>query len=83
MENEEKPAITSTTDCSFNMETNIGDAAGVLASAMEEQAVANAENGRALKALALALKPIEICAVKITNDGINSGNFTDPTEVEA
>jgi len=56
--------------CNIEMNTQADGATQKLAEALEEQAIANAANSKAMLKLAESLKPIDVCAIKITNDGI-------------
>ncbi len=48
----------------MNMEAH--GATLALAKALEQQAVANGKNSEAIERLALSLKPVDVCAIKVT-----------------
>ena len=54
------------------MNTQAKGATKMLAEALRSQANANELNSRAMLRLAEALKPIEVCGIKITSDGIDA-----------
>lgn len=58
-------------NCNINMHMEADGATEMLAEAMLAQAKANLENSLAMKKLAESLKPIDACAIRITNEGIN------------
>lgn len=62
---------TSVSNCSINMDLQADGATQLLAEALLSQAKANQANSEAMGLLAKALKPIDICGIKITQDGIN------------
>jgi hypothetical protein len=57
-------------NCNITMDMQADGATQVLAEALKAQAKANALNSEAMLSLAATLKPIEVCAIKITNDAI-------------
>jgi len=60
----------SISHCTFEMHLEASGATIKLAEALEEQAIANALNSQAMLKLAESLKPIDVCAVRISSEGI-------------
>ncbi len=58
--------------CNITMNMQADGATQALAQALLSQAEANEANSLAILELAKALKPIDVCAIKITNDKIQS-----------
>ncbi len=58
--------------CHIEMNMQADGATQTLAKALKEQAEANAINSEAMLKLAATLKPIEVCAIKVTNDAIDT-----------
>ena len=61
---------TAISNCNIQMDMQADGATQRLAQALEEQAIANALNSQAMLKLAEALKPIDVCAIKVTSDGV-------------
>ena len=57
-------------NCSFVMNLEADGATRILAEALQEQARANKAASEAMMQLAKSLKPIDACAIRITNGGI-------------
>lgn len=57
----------------LEMNMQADGATQILAEALMEQAKANAANSEAMARLASALKPTDVCAFKITGDGVELG----------
>ena len=62
---------TVVSNCVMTMNMQADGATQKLAEALEEQAIANAINSQAMLKLAEALKPIDVCGIKITSDGVD------------
>ncbi len=58
-------------NCNITMNVQADGATETLARAMLAQAEANEATSDALNQLAKTLKPIDICAIKVTNEGID------------
>lgn len=54
-------------NCNIQMDMQADGATQILAEAMLEQAGANKASSEAMSQLARTLKPIEVCAIKISN----------------
>ena len=59
---------TAISHCNIQMHNEADGATGLLAEALLKQAEANMANSETIETLARSLKPIDICAIKITND---------------
>lgn len=60
-------------NCHIEMNMQADGATQILAEALKSQAKANKLNSEAMVKLAATLKPIDVCAIKMTNDAINLG----------
>ncbi len=58
-------------NCHVELNMQADGATKTLAEALEEQAIANALNSKAMLRLAESLKPIDVCAIKVTTEGID------------
>ena len=58
-------------NCNITMDMQADGATQILAEALKAQAKANALNSEAMMKLAATLKPIEVCAIKMTNDSLD------------
>ena len=61
-------------NCHIEMNMQADGATQILAEALKAQAKANALNSEAMFKLAATLKPIEVCAIKMTNDALDIGD---------
>jgi len=66
----EELAGNTLSNCNIEMNMQADGATQSLADALKEQAIANSMNSKAMLKLAEALKPIDVCAIKITNSGV-------------
>ena len=67
--------MNTVTNCNIQMDMQADGATQLLAQALVAQAEANEANSVAIAQLASALKPIDVCAIKMTQEGIElSGN---------
>jgi hypothetical protein len=57
-------------NCNIEMNMQADGATKILAEALRCQAEANEASSNAMLQLAMTLKPIDVCAIKITNDKI-------------
>lgn len=57
-------------NCNISMDLQADGATQVLAQALLAQAEANEATSEAMLQLAKSLKPIDVCAIKVTNDAI-------------
>jgi len=60
--------------CNIELNVVATEAAQALAEAMRSQAEANCMLAEAMSAFAQTLKPKDICAIKMTSDGVNISN---------
>lgn len=56
----------SISNCSIHMDMKADGATKLLAEAMKEQAIANRSLCEAMESLSKTLKPIDVCAIKMT-----------------
>ena len=66
---QEKPN-NSISNCSIVMNMQADGATQLLSEALIMQAEANKATSNAIEQLARTLKPIDVCGIKITNDGV-------------
>lgn len=64
--------LNSLENVNITMNMQADGATQVLAQALLAQAEANKATSEAMQQLARTLKPIEVCAIKISNDGITA-----------
>jgi len=63
---------TEISNCTVTMNMQADGATQTLAEAMLAQAEANEQNSQAMLKLAESLKPIDVCAIKVVQDKIES-----------
>mgnify|MGYP003109706853 CR=1 FL=1 len=60
-------------NCNIQMHMEADGATRVLAEALRAQAEANEANSAAMLKLAEALKPVDACAIRVTQEGVKLG----------
>lgn len=61
-------------NCNIQMHMEANGATQVLAEALRAQAEANEANSAAMLRLAEALKPVDACAIRVTQEGVELGD---------